>query len=155
MAETINTKTVTGRRSVRYNTLDDLLQEAERLAETDIRTIGNWSQGQIYEHLARAIDYAIDGAKPFPLPMRWLMTLLFKNKFIHKSLPAGFKAPSGAVPKPISTEDGLTLLRTAIARQHETSDRAPHAVFGKISNEEWEQFNLRHAEMHMSFIAEE
>jgi len=83
------------------------------------------------------------------------MTLLFKKKFIHKSLPAGFKAPSGAVPKPTSTEDGLDLLRKAIARQHEISERAPHVVFGKLSNEEWEQFNLRHAEMHMSFIVEE
>jgi len=41
MAESINPKAVTGRRNVRYSTLDDLLKESERLAQSDVKLIGN------------------------------------------------------------------------------------------------------------------
>ena len=43
----------------------------------------------------------------------------------------------------------LDLLRKAIARQHEIAERAPHPALGDSSREEWDQFNLRHTEMHI------
>ena len=61
--EPIKTKKVEGRRKVRYQAISEFLAEAERLASRKVRTIGNWSQGQIYEHLARSLDISIDGTK--------------------------------------------------------------------------------------------
>lgn len=152
---TVNTKMVAGRRTVRYESLSDLLSEAERLANCDVRTIGNWSVGQIYAHLAKSLDISIDGTDLLPAPMRLILNLFFRKKMLHKAIPAGFKAPGQFVPEQTSVEDGLALLRTAIARQHEESARALHPGFGKLSREDWNLFHLRHAEMHMSFIVED
>ena len=150
----VNTKAVDGRRTVRYESLNDLLEDAERLANCEARTLGNWTQGQIYKHLAQALDVSIDGADLMPAPMRFVLNLLFKKKFLSKAIPAGFKAPEKFVPDETSVDEGLAALRTAVARQNEVSDRAPHPGFGKISRAEWDLFHLRHAEMHMSFIVE-
>jgi ribosomal protein S6E (S10) len=151
----VNTKKVDGRRSVHYASLNDLLKDAERLANGEARTIGNWSQGQIYAHLASSLDLSIDGgADLMPAPMRFMLNLLFKKKFLHKAIPAGFKSPAKFVPEETSVADGLALLQRAIARQSEVQERVPHPGFGKISREEWDLFHLRHAEMHMSFIVD-
>jgi len=52
----LNTKKVPGRREVRYESLDELLVDAKRFSGNDIKTLGNWSQGQIFEHIARSMD---------------------------------------------------------------------------------------------------
>lgn len=51
-----------------------------------------------------------------------------------------------------ASRSGLAALRTAIGWQSRESKRAPHPAFGNISNDEWNDFNLRHFEMHMSFV---
>lgn len=153
---TVNTKQVQGRRTARYASLDEFLDDARRLADMEVQALGNWSQGQIYEHLARALNSSIDGAGfSFPAPLRLMMSLFMKRKFLTQQLPAGFKAPAKAqkfIPDETSVADGLASLEAAITRQKQESDRALHPGFGSLTHEEWDQFNLRHAEMHMSFL---
>ncbi len=149
----LNTKKVQGRRKVRYESLDELLADAQRLSKSKVRTLGNWSQGQIYEHVARSLDSSIDGAGfSLPAPVRWAMTLLMKRKFLKQTLPAGFKTSAEFTPAETSVEQGLASLQTAIERQKQESERAPHPGFGNIGREGWNDFNLRHSEMHMSFL---
>lgn len=150
---TVNTKTVAGRRKLRYESLDDLLADAEKCAAGDTKQLGNWSPGQIFKHLAGAMESSIDGFdKLFPLPMRMALNVLMKKKFLNQAIPAGFKAPKNSQPAKTSNEEGLTLLRNAIERQKREPKRAMHPGFGKFTREEWEKFHLRHAEMHMSFL---
>ncbi|HIE95975.1 MAG TPA: DUF1569 domain-containing protein [Planctomycetes bacterium] len=149
----INTKKVTGRREIRYESIDDYVADAERLAGPNVHTLGNWSPGQIHEHLATTMNSSIDGfSSMLPAPVRWLLTLLMKRKFLTKGLPAGFKAPSNFVPAATSVEDGLAAMRAAVARQKEESSRAQHPGFGRLTHDEWNDFHLRHAELHMSFL---
>ncbi|MFO1042823.1 MAG: DUF1569 domain-containing protein [Planctomycetaceae bacterium] len=150
---TVNTRKVQNRRSIRYASLSDLLRDAEKLAASNVRTLGNWSFGQILKHLAMSIDSSIDGTG-FMLraPVRWLMSLLMKKKFLTQPIPAGFKSVQQFIPNTTSVEEGLTLLRTAIERQQREPNRALHPAFGKLSNAEWDAFNLRHSELHMSFV---
>ncbi len=150
---TVNTKKVAGRREIRYESLDELFADAERLSQTNVSTLGNWSQGQIYEHLARSLDSSIDGAGfSLPLPMRWMLTLLMKKKFLTKKLPAGFQAPEKLTPRETAVDEALASLKAAIKRQQQESTRAPHPAFGDIGRDGWNDFNLRHAELHMSFL---
>ncbi len=150
---TVNTKKVQNRRAVGYASLHELLSDAEKLAATEIRTLGNWSFGQILKHLAMSIDSSIDGTGfMLPAPARWLMSLLMKNKFLSKPIPAGFKSVAQFIPDEITVDEGLASLRAAINRQQRETSRALHPAFGKLSNAEWDAFNLRHAEMHMSFV---
>ena len=151
----IITKKVQGRRQVRYASLDELLADAQRISENGFRKLGNWSPGQIYEHLARSMDASIDGfAFSMPAPVRWMMSLLMKNKMLYNSVPPGYKAPAKYTPEETSTEAGLASLKKSIERQESETSRVIHPGFGNLSLEEWEAFNLRHAEMHMSFLVE-
>ncbi len=151
----VNTKKVTGRRSVRYESLEDFYADAERMAGVDVQPLGNWSPGQIYEHMARSLDSSIDGVgSSMPAPVRWMMTLLMKRKFLEKEIPPGFNTTAQYEPDATSAADGLASLKRAIARQHEEPQRVEHPVFGSIGREGWAKFHLRHAEMHMSFLTE-
>lgn len=150
----IETKKVQNRRQVRYKSLDEFLADARRLAQSgQAQTLGNWSQGQIYKHLALSYDASIDGTDfSLPAPMRWILTLTMKRKFLKQAIPAGFDAPKSFQPDPIPLDEALAHLEQSVARQKQESHRAPHPAFGRLTRDEWNDFNLRHAEMHMSFL---
>ncbi|MCA8999807.1 MAG: DUF1569 domain-containing protein [Planctomycetaceae bacterium] len=153
----IKTNRVTGRRAVHYDTLDELLAEAERLASEEIEMLGNWTYPQILKHLALSMNNSIDGFPgKAPLPIRLVVRLL-RESFLSKSLPAGFKFPNRfrpqlEPPEETTLEEGLEDLRQAIARVQSDSQRAPHPVLGQLSREDYDRLHLRHAEMHMSFV---
>lgn len=52
------TKGNTDRRVVRYGNYDDFLNDAELCTQEPVRTLGNWSQSQIYSHLAMLSNHA-------------------------------------------------------------------------------------------------
>jgi len=153
-AAPINTKKVVGRREVRYGNYDELLADAEQLAGQPVQTLGNRAHAQNYKHIAMSLDTSIDGSSfMMPAPARWLMSLLMKKKFLTKTIPPGFKTSKELVASENTTlEESLSDLRRAVERQKNESNRAIHPGFGRISRDEWNQFNLRHAEEHMSFI---
>ena len=150
------TSKVIGRRTVRYESFDELLAEVEQFANLPTRTLGNWSVGQIYKHMALAIDAIIHG-DPFSVtaPVQWLLRVFLKKRMLTRTLDPGFQLPKKAasmIPAPISTAEGLDLLRAAVRRIQSTDTRSLHGGFCKITNEEWDAFQFRHCEMHMSFI---
>ena len=153
----IDTKHVSGRRALKFNTLDDALRDAEQLASGPTRSLGNWSFGQALRHLAIGLNMAIDGATiTSPWLLRTVVRLFYRKQIIHGKMTAGIvlpqKATEALTPGPTSTEEGLELFRRALARFRSETQRAPHALLGKMTLEEWEQFQLRHAELHLSFI---
>lgn len=152
----VNTRSVTGRRTLAYQSYAELLADAEHAAEGPTRLLGNWSAGQIFRHLARAYNGSIDGLPgTFPFWMR-VMAGFFKSRLINGAMPAGLKPPrdlaEAVIPPATSTEDGLAELREAIARLEKEPNRARHPVFGQLSREEWDRLNLNHAALHMSFL---
>jgi hypothetical protein len=152
----VNTKKVTGRRKLRFENYEEVLTDVEQLAAGEVRSLGNWSFGQILKHLAVAVDSMIDGG-PFnlPAPVKFIMNLLMKKRMLTRRLSPGFKLPKSAqalVPDETSVEEGIELLRVAIDRLHKETKRAPHGAFGVLSPVEWDQFQLRHCEMHLSFV---
>jgi hypothetical protein len=151
----VNTSKVNDRRKVEYTSLQQVLEDAERLSRGKIKPLGNWSAGQVFQHLAWSFNTSIDGTDAqFPW---WLRTMarLMRKRLLAGPMPPGFKLPASAqkvVPGPTSTEVGLAALRAAIARQERESTRAPNPVFGKFTREEWDQLHLKHAALHMSFL---
>jgi hypothetical protein len=153
----VRTKKVFGRRQVRYDSYQDLLNDAERLGASEVRSLGNWSLGQILAHLARSMELSIDGAE-FRAP--WLVQiaakLFYRQRFISGPMTPGIRLPYQAeqalVPEELSVQSALGELRRAVMRLEHETDRAPHPVFGELSLDEWDSFHLRHAELHMSFL---
>lgn len=156
MTTPVITKQITGRRTLRFESYEQILQDAERIAGGPHEVLGNWSAGQVFRHLATVMKGAIDGM-PFQAP--WFIRLparLLKKVFLRRPMPAGFKLPRAAathlVPPETATEEGLLLLRQAIHRLQTETTRAPSPVFGPMTRAEWDQLQFRHCELHLSFL---
>ena len=152
----VDTAKVEGRRTVEYHSLDDVVADADRLTSGPLKTLGNWSAGQIFRHLATAVNGSIDGFKSgFPWFIR-VPAKLFKKKLLNGAMPPGLRVPpkfaQEVMPPPTTTEEGLAELRAAVARFNRDPHRAKHVVFGDLTNEEWNQIHLNHAKLHMSFL---
>ena len=153
----VDTRKVNGRRIVDYKSFEELLADADRMGAGNVKTLGNWSPGQIFQHLAIAYNGSIDGLpKSFPLFIR-VMGRMFKKKLISGAMPPGLKLPAKfalrVLPDPTSTEQGLANLHAAVSRLKNEPHRAEHPVFGEITKAEWDQIHLNHANLHMSFLA--
>jgi hypothetical protein len=152
----VDTTKVQGRRNLNFTSLQEVLADADRLSSGPVKSLGNWSAGQVFRHLAIAFNGSIDGFTiTFPWYLR-LMARLFKKKLLSGAMPPGFRlSPENAeavVPGATTTEEGLAELRAAVARLEREPRRAKSPVFGTISKEEWDQIHLKHASLHMSFL---
>lgn len=146
------------RRQISYRGYELLLDEAEGIAASDYTTVGNWSYAQILDHLAKAYDASIDGVGVLlPWPVRVVGGFLLKGRLLNKTLPQGFKFPNGQTsrfaPDPdIDVETAMERFRSACHRCQTEKRRSLHPLLGRIDTAEWDRFNLRHAELHMSFV---
>ena len=155
-----NTGKVSGRRILRFGSIDELMAEVNRLAEADqagrLEGLGNWTLGQTLGHLACWVDYSFDGA-PLKVPffVRWIMRG-WKQKFLNEAMRAGARIPripGGTLAiEPMSTADGLERMRAAMARLRDAAPAMPHPIFGPMTHAEWIQSHLRHAELHLGFL---
>src|SRR5262245_54366842 len=157
MATEIDTCKVKERRQLRFNSLDDILADVERLAcSKSVRAVGNWSSGQVLQHLAMTMDNSIDGFPAFvPAPIRVLLRTFMKRRFLTRPMPAGFNLPAGAakmLPPPPRWDAGLANVRRAMQRVKKETRRSPHPAFGPMTADEWEQIHCRHSELHLSFL---
>ena len=154
----VETKKVQGRRSVHYESYADLLADAETMVASDVKLLGNWSLGQILKHVATSYHTTIDGIDlSIAWPIRLLVKTFMKKRFLNKPMPAGFKIPRKLEGKFIPDEstdarEALEELRAAVERVQSAPKFAMHVMLGEMTAEEWEKFNLRHAEAHMSFV---
>jgi Protein of unknown function (DUF1569) len=154
--QVVDTSKVTGRRELRFASFDEMLAEAARLAASpDTKMLGNWPLGELFSHLGSAIDNSIDdtfGRAP------WFFRMIgpfLKRRFITKGFSPGFKLPKEIEAKHYPTgrslQEALDALRQAVGRTRTEQMTGRHPVLGKLTNDEWTQLHLRHAEMHLSF----
>ncbi|MDZ4686024.1 MAG: DUF1569 domain-containing protein [Planctomycetaceae bacterium] len=155
------TKTkVAGHRRLQFQSLDEVLAEAEHLATVSTRQLGHWTLGQILVHLAAAYEKSLDGYDYRPgWPLRLLLRLvgpLGKQWVLRRGMPAGVRPPARifqeiAPPDDATTEEGLRAFRAAIHRlQTEVRDEAK--MFHIFTRDELDQFHMRHAELHLGYI---
>ena len=158
----IDTKRVSDRRALRFESLDAAVRDAELLAEAErnvkLRATGNWKLGQALGHLAFWARTPFDGYPEMPRAP-WFVRLLvkpFKNHLLNKKLPAGGRIPN--VPggthgiEPMPTDDAIDWLHAAFARLERESPQVPNIALGPLTHEDWIKLNLRHAELHLSFF---
>jgi hypothetical protein len=154
----IDTARLTGRRELQFNSLEEILAEVDRLADSrEIRTLGNWSAGQIFEHVARVMEKSIDGFdSKLPAIMRFILGRTMKSRMLNKPMAAGFKIPRKAgselIAPATSLEEGLAHIRTALHRLQNEPSRVPSPFLGSMTRDEWTKLHCRHAELHFSFL---
>lgn len=160
MGTGVNTAKVTDRRTLRFRSIADLRVDLDRIEKAEragaVRRSGNWTVGQVLGHLASWAEFSYTGS---PLRPPWLIRFLLrrrKSRYLNDGLPAGVRIPR--VPGgTLATEDvgldsGLKRLRAALDRLEREAPTSPNAVFGPMTHEEWIKLNLRHAELHLSFL---
>lgn len=153
----IDTTKVANRRAVHYDTLDDLLADAERLAAAPtLRSVGNWSPGQIFKHVALIMHGCIDG---FDAKAPWYIRLIMRPMrgwVLNRPMSPGYKLPPDAaavlIPGATTLEEGLDLFRKGIQRLKTETTRHPSPFLGTLTVDEWNKLHLRHAELHLSFL---
>ena len=152
----MSAKSSGSRRTVRYATLSDIIQDAEQVIGNH-HTVGNWTFGQICQHLAKSMNASFDGfGFQAPWFARWFIAPFVKNSLLIKPMKPGFKIPaSGKMLLPddnVSAAEGLRQISAAIERFSHETPTAPNPFLGNMASEEVVQLQLRHAELHMSFI---
>ncbi len=160
---TVNTKQVTKRRQLHFETIADILRDVEQLAAVSSETgesicaEGNWTPAQIVEHVTFFVDGAIDGFSfQAPLVFR-IMGKFLRNGILNKPMKPGIKLPANmrvVLPDPEATwDDAVAALRNAVGRV-ESGERMtqPSPLLGAMSREDWVKMNCRHAEMHFGFM---
>ena len=147
------------RRTLRFNTIDDALAEADRLVVAEragrLTRAGNWSLGQTLGHLATWSEFAFNGyptsIRP-PAPIRWVLRRL-KHRVLTKGMTPGVRLgrlPGGTVGlDDLPPDEALHRLRSAFQRLAASAPPIENPVFGPLTHQEWIQLNLRHAELHL------
>jgi len=147
------------RRKRSYASLNEMVDDATRLTAAEAPTTGNWSKGQIFEHLARLIDFSLDG---FPFKISWPIRIIgiyyFKPRIFKHGMSPGFKLKGATkqalAPDPLEDQAALEHLQKSVQRLETETQRCASPVFGELTCDEWNLTHRRHAELHMSFIAE-
>ena len=163
MPTTMATATSPGttRRTLRFNSIDEALAEAERLVAAEregrLQCVGSWKLGQTLGHLATWANFAFDGYPPEvhpPLPVR-VMARLMRRMVLNKGMMPGMcigRLPGGTLGLDLlDADEGLRRFRAAFARLRDTAPTIPNPAFGPLTHEQWIALNLRHAELHLGF----
>lgn len=159
-APRIDTGKVTDRRLLRFESIDQVLAEVERLAEAEragrLSRLGNWTLGQALGHLASWAEYSYTGA-PLKAPffVKWFLRLR-KRKFLYGPMRAGVKIPGveggTLATEPVPLDEALGRTRRAFAWLKAEAPTAPNVIFGPLSHDEWVALHCRHAELHLGFF---
>jgi hypothetical protein len=142
------------RRTLTFARLDEVMSEVDRLL-AGYTTVGNWSFGQICNHLAEAIRGSVEG---YPSRAPWIIRATIgrskKAEILNSGkMTEGLQLPDKFLPKPgLDARAEAEALRATIAYYlaHPES-RAMHPFFGAMKPEEWDRLHCIHAAHHLRF----
>ena len=141
------------RRTLDFGSLDQVMPDVDRLLEGH-STIGNWSLGQICNHLATAITGSVEG---YPMRAPWIVRKTIGPWVVGRILttgrfPAWIRLPEKYVPKPgVDARAEAEALRAALRLfASHAGPLAEHPLCG-VSREVWDSLHCIHCAHHLSF----
>jgi hypothetical protein len=156
----VDTGRVTGCRAPRFESIDQLFADVERLAAAEragtLKRVGNWTLGQALGHLATWAQFSYDGN---PLKPPWFIRMIVrmrKKRYLTEGMPRGVKIPRVAGgtlgTERLSLDEGLARYRAVMERMRREAPTKPNVIFGPMTHDEWIALQLRHAELHLGFF---
>ncbi|MEM6690346.1 MAG: DUF1569 domain-containing protein [Planctomycetota bacterium] len=144
-------------RKLRFEDLGEAVWEARSLLESGYTRQGQWSLGQICQHLVLVQDPSIDGYPSWmslfaplrPLMRRWLLP-----KLLADNSPPGIRTSSTFMPAQ-NAEDALEVTRFEQSVKRLKARSEPffaQPAFGKLSNTRILQIHSAHAAHHLRFL---
>ena len=163
MKHPVNTRTSSGYRTLRFNSVDECSSEIHQIIAAsqagNLKATGNWTPAEIMTHLANWMEYAYRGFPigPPPFFIRWILRLRLR-KMLRDGLPRGVRIP-GVEGGTVGMEDIDTIkaARQFLAalerlKSNEVAEFDSPA-FGPMSHADRIALNLRHAELHLGFLS--
>jgi hypothetical protein len=142
------------RRTLTFARLEEIMPEVDRLLAGHA-TVGNWSLGQICNHLSGAIRTSVEGP---PVRAPWIIRAaigpLVKRQILTSgTIKEGIKTLEQFVPKPdLDARAEAEALRATISYYlTHPETRAMHPFFGAMKPEEWDRMHCIHAAHHLRF----
>ena len=142
-----------GRRTLRFNSLDEVIPDVERLLEGH-STVGNWSLAQICRHLSTVMRRVVDLPASTPVdPSQWAPEERKREVLESGIIPEGLPAPPEILPaEALNERDEAEGLRAAIAHYMASNGPViPHRIFGPLTKAEWDRIQCIHCAHHLSF----
>lgn len=143
------------RRDLSFNTLDRVMPDVDQLLEGH-ETLGNWSLGQICNHLATVVAGSVDG---FPFHAPWIyrktMGVLRRRKiFKDGRIATGIRHPIQFSPKPeLDARAEAEALRATLRYYAGFQEPlAMHPILGWLTRDEWDRLHRIHCAHHLSFV---
>ncbi len=143
----------TGRRTLRFESFDEIMPELERLLEGHT-TVGSWSLAQICRHLATVSRRVVDLPASTPSdPSQWVGEDQKRRVLETGMIPEGMPAPPEILPsETLDEREEAEGVRSAIAHYLASPGPAiPHRIFGPLTRDEWDRLQLIHYAHHLSF----
>jgi hypothetical protein len=150
------------RRQLKFDTLADVVRDAETLMEKGYDAVGKWSLAQCCGHLTNWLTYPIDGFPKIPLALKPVMWVLRKTvgrpkyeKYVREqSFPPGAPTVPQSVPAPGGDDrEAVAKLKAAVERyEAHTGPLHPSPLFGPLTKDEARKMHLVHSAHHLSFL---
>ena len=142
-------------RELQFSSLNDVIPEVDRLMAAH-RTLGNWSLGQICNHLAATMRLAVESpAKRAPWIVRKLIgPALFRCILRKGRLRPGVKSPAMLIPRPGLDDraEAEALCDTIQLLMDRLPDPVDHAFFGKVARADYLRLQCMHCAHHLGFV---
>lgn len=157
----VDTAKVQDRRKLRYDSIEAVLADVDKIVVSEkagrLRRVGNWTAGQAFNHVATWINFGYEG---YPMHVPWFIRMIVKMKlktFLSKGMDAGVKIPGSPggtyATEPLSVDEGAKKLKQALMRlKNGEPAKFGSPAFGEMPEEMRVRLNLRHAELHLSFL---
>jgi Protein of unknown function (DUF1569) len=142
-----------GRRTISYNTLDEVMPDVEQLLEGHT-TVGNWSLAQICRHVATVMRRVVDLPASAPHDPSLVVGEEQKRQVFESGMiPEGLPGPPEVMPATtLSEREEAEGLRQAIVHYKASSGPViAHRLFGPLNKAEWDRLQLIHVAHHLSF----
>lgn len=142
------------RRSLDFHSFDKVIADLDRL-QTGYEKGGNWSLGQVCNHLGIFVRGSLDGfttPRP-PWLLRLIGPLLVRRMLKKRAMPVGIKVPAHFQPKD-GTEDAREVQDLKDLLQRFDQHRGPvhPSPLAKMSYDTWRDLHLIHCAHHLSFL---
>jgi hypothetical protein len=144
-----------------FDSLDDVVRDAEHLLAAGYERAGNWDLAQCCTHLAEWMRFPVEGFPKMPLAVRpiiWLIRTTSGKRMREKVLAEGFSAGGRTMPQTVPAPGGdpaaaVARLKAAAGRfQAHAGPVHPSPVFGPMNKDEATKLQLVHCAHHLSFL---
>lgn len=147
------------RRKLHLDDATHVAAELDRLRRVGYQSTGNWTLGQICQHLSAYLKGSLDG---FDCAFGWATrccagrVVLTRMLTQHKH-PSGLKCPQALLPGPadqcpdaIEIENYLDLFQRRFP--FHTGAFHPSPTLGELDKDQWLAYHLIHAEHHLACL---